>query len=604
MWTSESGKPFRWSMVVWLSLQLVVSGCRSKDAEEKAGVLENQTVSKIVTEVGSEAKAVESDAEPVEIESAFAFKVVASESGLEFLREDDIRGQRRIIESAGGGVAMLDLDGDGLLDLFYTGGCRVPEELSADKTTCGLFRNRGSMKFVNATDASELKMSGYCHGCAVGDVDADGFDDLYVTAFGANAMWRNNGDGTFTEVTEQMGVEETAWSTSCAFADFNLDGNLDLYVVNYLNESATNPLLCPNPRSPDGFEQCPPSKYAGVDDRLFLSDGKGGFIDATTSSGLAGKQGKGLGVLVCDFNLDGVVEIYVANDGEANFLFVAENVDGEALVYQERALASGCALSGSGYAQASMGVAAGDYDGNGTIDILLTHFYGDSNTLYKNLGDLQFVDATRTSGLLGPSRGTLGWGAVFKDFDGDGREDLFVANGHVEDRRWMNQSEPYAMAPQIFRNAGRGRFEEAGEGAGEYFSQTWLGRGVAAGDLDRDGRIDLAVSHQLEPSVVLWNQTELANRGLFVRLVGRESNRSGIAATLFLADEKGGKKRVHQVVGGGSFQAASNGELQISLEEIGDDRLGVFWPSGGVEWISDLVGAGRRIVVEGSGASH
>lgn len=538
----------------------------------------------------SEAETPVTDSTPSETEDrlgnpAFSFTTVGVDQGLEFVREDDIRGRRRIIESTGGGVAMLDMDNDGSLDLFFTGGCRVPEELQSETPTCVLFRNLGHANFINTTIPSKLLMPGYCQGCAVGDIDGDGFEDLYVTGFGRNGLWRSNGDGTFENITDAAAVQDSSWSTSCALADFNLDGHLDLYVTNYLDDSPDRPLLCPNENSPDGYEQCPPSKYEGVDDKLFLSNGAGRFIDATESAGLSKRYGKGLGVIVSDLNQDGFAEIFVANDGQANFLFTplpGSDRSGSLvskLAYEELALISGCALSGSGYAQASMGIAAGDYDQSGTIDLLLTHFVRDNNTLYSNQGDLQFSDNTRTSGLLGPSKGVLGWGIVLRDFNGDGLPDIFVANGHVEDRRWLQRGEDYRMLPQIFENVGSGRFKEV-FGLGDYFARPWLGRGVAAGDLDGDHRVDLAISHQLENSVALLNRSPQVHRTIEVKLVGVQSNRDACNTRVVLEDSAGERLRYDEIIGGGSFQSASTKSVFLSLPTGDEHRLLVEWPSG------------------------
>jgi len=534
------------------------------------------------------------------------FEVVAADRGLDFRRYEDIRGQRRIFESTGGGVAMLDIDLDGRLDLMFPDACVVPASDAAENAPDvprrggRVFRNRGEMRFSDVTVACGVIQTGYGQGCAVGDYDADGFDDLYVTALGENTLWRNNGDGTFSDVTDSWGVGVPAWSTGCAFADVNTDGHLDLVVINYLRDSPDDPLLCPNPAAPSGYVQCPPSKYEGVDDVLLINDGQGGFVDRSREVGWSDRGGRGLGVVVAQFNDGGLPEIYVANDGQANFLWVAHEGEDRAgaedregagqggrgtsgqLVYRDRGLVSGAALSRSGFAQASMGIAAGDIDGDGRLDLILTHFYGDSNTVYRNRGGLRFADATRTSGLSGPSRQVLGWGAVLEDFSGDGRPDLFVANGHVEDRGWQEHPEPFAMPPQLFLNGGAGRFVDVSDRAGNYFDSAWKGRGVAAGDLDDDGRVDLAVANLLEPAVVLHNRTAEAASGCRCRFIGRDSNRGGIGVRVELLDESGAAVARRQLVGGGSYLSASAGELVLGAGRK-PVSIRIEWPSGRLE---------------------
>lgn len=538
-----------------------------------------------------------------------SFRMIGAESGFDFERYDDIGDLRRIFESTGGGAGLLDFDRNGWLDIIMTNGIALPRKGDDPGEPSALYRNLGGMQFSNVTHSSGLVQRGYGQGCAVGDYDADGFDDVYVLAFGRNALWRNNGDGTFTDVTERTGTQVSQWSSSGAFADINGDGHLDLYVVNYLDESSESPLLCPRPGSPGGYEQCPPSKYAGVDDVLFLSDGRGGFVDATAASGISGLQGKGLGVVVSDLDGNGRPEIYVANDGEANFLFVsAEPEPGAAakqqpnpanpgnFILDERALSSGVALSGGGHAQASMGVAAGDYDRDGAIDLFLTHFYGDSNTLYRNLGGLSFQDITRTAQLAAPSRSRLGWGTTFIDFDNNGWLDLFVANGHVEDRVWMGRGEPYAMRPQMFRNEQQGIFADVSTASGAYFDQQWLGRSVAAGDLDRDGRQDLVVSHQLAPSTILRNETPTANGALTLRFVGTRSNRNGFGARVEVVGAD--PPLVREMSGGTSFQSAPAPEVQIGMEARERVTVRVTWPSGQVDTHSNLT-PGAWLLLEG-----
>ncbi|HEY2250438.1 MAG TPA: CRTAC1 family protein, partial [Planctomycetaceae bacterium] len=531
-----------------------------------------------------------------------SFRMIGRESGLAFERNDDIRGLRRILEANGGGAALFDFDKDGWLDVFLTNGCRLPLKLDDRRTPSELFRNQGDMHFQVVTGLSLLAQFGFATGCAVGDFDADGFDDLYVAALGPDALWRNQGDGTFADVTAQAGTHAPQWGSSAAFADINGDGHLDLYVVNYLAESDESPKLCPNPASPDGYMQCPPAMFDGAEDVLFLSDGAGRFVNVTDAAGIGGRRGKGLGVVISDFDGDGHPEIFVANDGEANFLFVPiseEPVSEELkLKFREQALTSGIALNESGYAQANMGIAAGDYDANGTLDLFITTFFGDTNTLFANRGGLIFEDVTRTAKLAATTRNKLGFGTVFLDADNNGWLDLFVANGHVDDRTWMAHGEPYRMRPQIYRNAGDGSFDDVSEWSGEYFHKEWLGRGVALGDLDRDGKIDAVVSHQLAPSLGLRNETPGDDAALVLVLVGTASNRNGYGARVTVLDAQ--PNLVRELVSGGSFQSASAPEIHIGLGAKVPQAIQIRWPSGTVDTHRGLV-AGVWTAIEGAG---
>ncbi len=521
--------------------------------------------------------------------------------GIDFIREDDMRGLKRIFESTGGGVGVVDFDRDGELDLIFTGGCKVPEQLNSVEPTCAIYRNQGRVQFRNSTLPSRFIKAGFCQGIAVGDYDNDGFDDVYITALGSNGLFRNQGDGTFVELTQELGVDDSRWSTSCAFADVNLDGCMDLYVVNYLADSPTEPLLCKNENSPTGYEQCPPSKYEGVNDRLFLGDGSGGFLDITETCGLSSKLGKGLGVVISNLDQEGFPEIYVSNDGQANFLFkIREDTNG-LLKLDEIAMTSGAALSGSGYAQASMGIAAGDYDRDGLVDLHITNFYGDSNTLYKNLGDLQFDDVTRHTGLAGPSKKVLGWGTVFADFDADGWEDLFVANGHVEDRTWNGRGEPFEMPPQLFLNSRNGKFADVSLASGDYFTMQWLGRGVALADLDHDQRIDIVVSHQKSRPAILLNRCAARN-SVSLQLVGTSSNRNGQGARVVVQGPDGEKLAVQEATAGTSFQSCCERRLflaAISPLAKSPPLVAVHWPTGKTQVVELSQGTNEQIVVEG-----
>ena len=534
--------------------------------------------------------------------STFQFREIGKESGFDFERYDDIKGQHRILEVNGGGVAVFDFDHDGWLDVFMSNGCRLPLSQDTRETPGKIFRNLKAMKFQDCSEASMLKQFGYCYGCAVADANEDGFEDLYLTAYGGNQFWINNGDGTLSEVAASNGTLTGVWGSSAAFADLNGDQCQDLYVANYLEESDENPRLCPEPGSPDGYVGCSPAIFNGVPDTLFLSDGAGGYINASIEAGLNELPGKGLGVVIGDFGGDYRPEIYVANDGEPNYLLTIEPaalIDGRinGIRLHDYATSANAALNEQGYAQASMGVAAADFNRDGAMDIFLTHFFGDTNTLYLNRSagnNLLFEDATRLSRLGPPSRSVLGFGVASIDIDNNGWTDLLVANGHVDDRTWVKASQPYRMLPQVFENMQDDTFREVTDGAGSYFKKPTLGRGLAIGDLDRDGRRDAVISHQLVPSVILQNETSCGD-SVTLRLIGTSSSRTPLGAKIRVLGSRLQTKE--QLIGGGSFQAASTNEIHLGGIPAAALNLEITWPNEFVENV-EIPGKGGWIIRE------
>jgi hypothetical protein len=520
------------------------------------------------------------------------FVDVASRVGVNFRREDDIQGQHRLVEANGGGVAWWDFDGDGWLDLFFTNGCSLPTPKAANSPTDQLYRNTGLGAFETATIPAGLNQVGYHQGCATGDFDNDGFPDLYVAAFGHNVLWHNNGDGTFQDVTSEAKVDSPEWSSSCAFGDLNGDGLLDLFVVNYVDFPIQPPRLCPYPGSPDGYVQCSPTLFPASPDKLFINDGEGHFRDVTQAAQVEGVDGKGLGIVLFDMNQDGRLDVFIANDGMPNFLYINETSrdaePGSIPKLVERGLELGAAVSPDGRARAGMGVACGDYDGDGWQDLLVTNYFAEPNSLFRNSAGTSFVEYAEIAQLKAPSLNVLGFGTEFFDFDNDGRLDLFVANGHVDDVTWRNAAESYHMPAQCFRNDGTGRFSNVSKWAGPYFQEKWLGRGTAQGDWDRDGDLDLAVSHQADLSAILQNNTNTNGKSVCIKLVGiSTSNRSAIGVRCRARLPSGAELR--ELCGGGSFQSASSHELHIGLgNESLLPQLDVVWPSGSTQSFSQV----------------
>lgn len=520
------------------------------------------------------------------------FKDVSEAWGFNFQRNDDIGKLHRIIESNGGGVGVIDFDGDGWEDLIYTNGCKLPVTSPPVGEPDFLVRNLGGNGVVAVGDAAGLTQVGYNHGCTVADWNNDGFDDFYVAALGSNIFYVNNGDGTFSEVAADLNIEVTAWSSSPAFADLDSDGNLDLYVSNYVLTDDNPPRLCADANAPDGYITCPPTVFEGAPDVCFRSDGAGQFEDVTKKWNLIGDVPKGLGCLISDVNQDGAPDVYVANDGVPNFLFMGNS---EGKEYSEEAFIRGCAADGFGRSQASMGIAYGDYDRDGALDLYVSHFYSESNTLYQGDSNGYFEDQTKQAKLNSQTLQYLAFGTLFIDPDNDGWLDLFAANGHIDDMRWRVNSLPYEMTPQLFRNNRNGSFNEISSAAGPYFQKEWLGRGVVAVDLNHDGRVDLSVSHQLSPSSILLNETP-AVESVSIRCIGVNSNRSGISTKLFLETDEG--VRYHEIVGGGSYNSASDRRAHFGLGKCVVKSLTIQWPSGHQDVITDI-GTGRKTVIEG-----
>ncbi len=539
---------------------------------------------------------------PVAAPPAVAFVDDAGPAGLRFTFEAGRTPERQLPETTGGGVGVLDYDGDGHLDVFAVQGGTFPPDPARPGAGDRLFRNRGDGTFEDATDRSGIaRMArGYGHGIAVGDVDNDGHPDLFLTRWGSYALYRNRGDGTFEDVTEAHGLGgDRGWPTSAAFADLDGDGDLDLYVCHYVEWDVRNPTLCPrtppageapDPARPYGY--CMPHRLVASPDRLFRNDG-GRFVDATAGAGIVDRDGRGLGVVAVDVDDDGRVDLFVANDTTANYLF--RNRGG--LRFDEEGLASGVACNADGAYQAGMGTAAGDLDGDGRVDLAVTNFYGESTTFFRNLGDGMFGDQTAGIGLSAPSRYLLGFGVAFLDANDDGRLDLATANGHVNDDR---PRYPYAMPAQILLGVGGGRVVDASRAAGPPWSVPRIGRGLAVADLDNDGRLDILISEQDGPMAYFRNRSK-AGRSATIRLQGTASNRDGVGARVTLV--AGGRRQVAHRTGGGSFQSASDPRLHFGLDDADRiEEIEVRWPSGRVDLHRDLAPAAGFLLREGDPA--
>jgi tetratricopeptide (TPR) repeat protein len=525
------------------------------------------------------------------------FEDMASRSGIDFRYfngSDPHHAGKRVFQPLGGGVGVLDYDLDGWPDLYFAQGAQWPPD-DADRTYQDqLYRNQATGQFLNVTHASHANDPYYSHGVAVGDIDNDGFPDLYVANEGRNRLYQNNGDGTFREITDAAGIQGEQCTTSCLLADLNGDSLPDIYDVNYLAAPEVHELICRRNGNP---HSCSPRQFDAEPDRLFLNLKNGRFEDISRSCGVDLPHGKGLGILAADFSGDGRLSLFVANDTDANFCFENQTASaGGHPLFRDTAAQSGLAFDAEGRALACMGIAAADADGDGLLDLFVTNFHRESNTLYRQLETRLFADATSRSGLRAPSLGQLGFGTQFLDGELDGWPDLVVANGHIEDYR--EEGTPYQMRPQYFRNLA-GRFEEAPAATlGPYFSGAYLGRGVARLDWNRDGREDFAVSHLDAPAALLTNVTSKVGHHLVVRLVATSSSRDAIGATVTL--NAGERRWMRQLTAGDGYMSANERQLVFGVGAAeGIRRLEVRWPSGMRQVWHDLATDQNVLVVEG-----
>jgi hypothetical protein len=526
------------------------------------------------------------------------FVDVAETAQVRFVHFDPATPRHYIQETMGSGVAWIDYDGDGWLDLFCVqAGPLGPDE--GPQPTNKLYRNNRDGTFTDVTEPAGLGRGGFGMGAAVGDFNNDGFDDLLVTYLGGVALYANEPDGRggrrFADVTRQAGLRDPHWATSAAWGDIDGDGLLDLYVCNYCEVDLARYPDCTHEPSGERMS-CPPSHFPSVPHKLFRNAGNGTFTDVTETSGVAtASASPGLAVAMVDLDGDGRLDIYVANDMKPGFLF--HNQGGGKFV--EKALLSGCALGLNGSLVAGMGVAVADVDGSGRPSLLVTNFERRPNALYLNQGGLVFRDFSMPSGLGGPSIPRLAFGADFLDADLDGRLDLAVANGHIHRSAGLHGSE-YAQLAQLFVGEGNGKFRDASDAAGPYFRTARVGRGLAVADFNNDGRPDVAISHVGGPVALLENRTVTGHNWLDLELVGDgvRSNRNAIGARVEI--EAGGTRQVRFVLGGGSYLSASERRLVVGLgSAAGAERVTVAWPSGRRQQFRDLAGRKGYRLTEG-----
>ena len=525
--------------------------------------------------------------------SGITFRDITQRAGIRFIHNNAAFGKKYLPETMGPGVAFIDYDNDGWPDIFLVNGTDWPGHASKHSTP-KLYHNDHNGTFTDVTHKAGLDVEIFGMGVAVGDYDNDGFDDLFVTALGQSHLFRNNGNGTFTDVTQKAGLlGPREFSTSAAWVDYDKDGKLDLVVANYVQWSIEGDLYC----TLDGKSKsyCTPESYKGASMRLWHNRGDGTFEDVTQKAGLGDPTSKTLGIAVIDYDNDGWPDLLLSNDTQPNKLY-RNNGNG---TFSEKAVVAGVAFSEDGVARAGMGVDASDYDHSGATSILITNFSNQMVSLYHNEGTGLFVDEAPRSEVGRSSLLTLGFGCFFFDYDLDGWPDIFIANGHIDsDIERVQPSVKYAMPPHLFRNLGRGDFQEVTKSMGRAFNTPRVGRGAAYADINNDGRLDLLVATNGGPAYLFVNEaagSAATNKSLRVKLVGTKSNRDGIGAVVKISS--GGVTQTQMLRSGSSYLSASELVLTFGLgqsEKV--DALEVHWPSGQFDKLPAIT-AGQTITI-------
>jgi len=530
--------------------------------------------------------------------SSIQFRDVTEQAGIHFVHNNGAFGKKYLPETMGPGVAFIDYDNDGWPDIFLVNSMDWPGH-GQKHSTPKLYHNNHDGTFTDVTHKAGLDVEMFGMGVAVGDYDNDGYDDLFVTAYGENRLFHNNGNGTFTDVTQKVGLQgPKEFSTSAAWVDYDKDGHLDLVVANYVQWTPEADLYC----TLDGKSKsyCTPESYKGTAVRLWHNHGNGTFEDVTQKSGLGDATSKTLGVAVLDYDNDGWSDLLFSNDTQPNKLY-RNNGNG---TFSEKAVVAGVAFSEDGVARAGMGVDAADYDHSGYTSLLITNFSNQMVSLYHNEGKGLFVDEAPRSEIGRASLLTLGFGCFFFDYDLDGWPDVLIANGHVDDDIQKVQANvSYAERPHLFRNVGKGKFEEVTKSVGAAFAAPRVGRGAAFADINNDGRLDLLLSTNAGPAYLFRNEvqgTPAANRSLRIKLIGTKSNRDGIGAVVKLTS--GGETQTELLRSGSSYLSASELVLTFGLGQRDKaDSIEIRWPRGQLDRLSAVPAGATISVTEGKG---
>ena len=527
------------------------------------------------------------------------FTDIARQAGVAFHHTNGASAEKHIVETMGSGAVLFDYDGDGWIDIFLVDGGSLADAAVNRLARHRLYHNLGpstgsgqAVQFEDVTDRSGIQHREYGMGACAGDYDGDGRPDLYITNYGPNVLYRNRGDGTFEDVTATARVGDPRWSTGCAFADLDGDGDLDLWVVNYVDADRTHSPFCGNARLGVRF-YCNPLEYKPLSSTVYRNDGNGVFTDVSAASGVGALRANGLGVVIADYDNDGRPDVFVANDSMPNFLF--HNTGNFRFI--ETGLVSGVAVGIDGKARAGMGIDTGDYDGDGRLDLVITNLDFEMHTLDRGLERGLFAYATEESGIGFPTLPFVGFGVAFLDFDNDGQLDIAIANGHILDNApQFRAGSTYAQRKLLFRNATLRRFVEVGRTLGPAFAAEKVGRGLAVGDIDNDGDLDLLVTNNGQDAELLNNVGGNRANALLVRLRGAGSNTEAIGARIRLT--AGSRTEIRDVKAGSSYLSQNDLRAHFGLGAAARiDRIEVVWPSGRVEAVAN-VAANQIITVE------
>ena len=493
------------------------------------------------------------------------------ETSIDFEHIDGRSGQKFLLETLGCGVALLDFNADGYLDIYCVNADTLPGTESSQPICNRLYRNNGNMTFMDVTHQAGVPGNGYGVGCCIGDYDNDGDPDIYISYFGRNQLYSNNGDGTFSDLTQQAGVGDSRWGTSCSFADYNNDGYLDLYVANYVDFQLDNNPKCSRGNFPT---YCNPDIFPSTSGILYHNNRDGTFTDVSESAGIR-KAGKGLGVVWGDYDNDRDLDLFVANDLMQDFLFRNEG-NGS---FTEISMLIGVAFNEDGLPLNGMGTNFGDYNNDGNLDLIVTNFQDQTNLLFHNEGDGFFTDLSYSSGIGEKSLIYLSWGVDFLDYDNDSYLDIFVVNGHIDDNiEDFSEIGTYEQRNQLFKNRGDGTFEEVGFHSGSGLQLYKVSRGMAHGDLDNDGDLDIVITNLNQKLDILRNDGGNEKNWLAIKCIGRKSNRDAIGARVRVKTEE--TTQIREVRSGASYLCQSDLRAYFGLGMAEKAEIEIEWPSG------------------------